>query len=168
MRNAVLAAVLCCAMSCDALSRDPSGVAAWDELGAMVNGKTFYTVLPDGTRVDGRAVAVQPEGLRTTVRKSSNAAYQKGKEVVLPREALSAIQVRNRGWKWKVIAPVAGLFAGAATGALIGTAADHKGCFIICEGTAIGLLTGAAAGVGFGLWAGYLADRRYTTLTIKR
>jgi hypothetical protein len=168
MRRRVAAAVLCCALSVNALARDRSTALGWDELGAAVNGKTFYTVLQDGTRVDGRAIAVQPEGLRTTVRKSTNSAYAKSKEVVLPRESLSAIQVQHRGWKWKVLIPIAGFFAGAVIGGLIGTAADHKSCFIICDGTAIGVLVGGAGGVGLGLWAGHQADRQYTTITIKR
>jgi hypothetical protein len=124
------------------------------------------TVLEDGSRVEGRAVSVEPEALVVMVTKSSNRAYVQGR-TSLPRTALSVIRVGHTGWKWKVIGPMVGFFGVGGLGALVGNSIDPGG-FIVSDGAAVGALVGMATGIASGALIGRWADHHYTTINIVR
>jgi hypothetical protein len=67
-----------------AAARDNPIVVRWSELAPHVNGMKISTVLQDGSRVEGRAVSVEPEALVVTITKSSNQAHAPGR-ALLPR-----------------------------------------------------------------------------------
>ena len=86
----------------------------------------------------------------------------------LPSTVISLLlEVRKSGWKWKVIAPVLGVFGFGAAGTVIGNQINPQG-FIISDGAATGGVVGASTGLGAGLVVGWLADRHYVKIDIAR
>ena len=164
MRTALVATFILLCSGASSEARDKKVPLRWDDLAPYVNGKKMSAVLADGTRVEGRAISVEPDGLAVMVARSSDKARFQGKSL-LPRSSLSTIRTGHTGWKWKVIGPIAGFFGLGTLGAFLGDRADPDG-FIISNGAAIGILAGVAIGVTAGVLIGRWADHHYTTIEI--
>ncbi|MBI4877626.1 MAG: hypothetical protein HY822_23590, partial [Acidobacteria bacterium] len=67
----------------------------WQELESRVARKKVAFTLPDGTRVEGKAIAVQADGLRMKVSKTSDRKAQPKGERVIPRAELSVLRVTS-------------------------------------------------------------------------
>ncbi len=136
----------------------------WSELPTQIAGKQIRVILADGVRLEGRAISVGSDSLSIDLKKSSDEARFHD-TASLRRQEIAILQVRKSGWKWKVIAPVVGLFSFGLAGAAIGDQMDPQG-FIISDGAITGATVGALTGVGAGLVVGWLADRHYVKIDI--
>ena len=159
---AAILILLCAGVRLEA--RDHSLLVRWPDLAPQVNGMKISTVLQDGSRVEGRAISVEPEALIVMVARSSSQAYGKGKST-LPRTSVSSIRVSHTGWKWKVIGPIAGFVGMGALGGAVGNRVDRGG-FIFSDGAAVGALAGMVTGIVAGALIGRWADHHYVTITI--
>ncbi len=135
----------------------------WDELGPRITNKKIAFVLPDGTHVEGKVLAVEPEGLRLNVKKSSNRQIQpKGKHLV-PRAGLSLVRVTEYRKLGRLLGTTAAI---GVTGGIVAALypALYEGALVVAvpAGIAAGI-TGAAIG---GYYAGKAFDKRVTEIRI--
>jgi len=94
----------------------------WEGLSAIV-GQKVRVVMPDGTRIEGRAKALEVDALVVEISKSSNkAGYPKGKFLV-PRATLKAVDVARNTKRWQIV----GVTAGSAVGVLVFVALVVRG-----------------------------------------
>ena len=66
---------------------------SWEELSALVIDRKISTTLPDGTRLEGEALAVRPEALVLDVQKTSNKKLHPKGQTAVPRPAVSEVRV---------------------------------------------------------------------------
>jgi len=145
-------------------AREPAALKLqWSALGPRIGHKKVAFMLPHGTRVEGRAITVEADGLRMKVTKSSNRKAQpKGKQLV-PRRDLTMVRVTEYGWVARLLVTVGAM--GLATGAIMAQQIDlYEGPAIIvvpvmCAAGVVG------AGVG-GYYVGKRIDKRVTEIAI--
>jgi len=83
----------------------------WDGLSEIV-GKNVRVVMPDGSRIEGRATELQADALVVNIRKTTNkAAFPKGKFLVA-RATLRALDVSRNTIYWRTTGVVVGTVAG--------------------------------------------------------
>jgi len=135
---------------------------SWEELSGLVIDKKISTTLPDGTRLEGEALAVRPEALVMDVHKTSNRKlYPKGQTEV-PRQAVSEVRViRTRGPVMRIICGILGGVGGAYGAGALGFVIDSVAVMV-----PLILLGIPLAAVG-GYYAGKLADTHTTRLLIQ-
>src|SRR5207248_153263 len=74
----------------------------WEGLSVIV-GQKVRVVMPDGARIEGKAMEVEVDALAIEISKTSNsAAYAKGKFLV-PRATLKALDVQRPTRKWRAV-----------------------------------------------------------------
>jgi len=137
---------------------------AWEGLSVVI-GQTVRIVLPDGTRIDAKAKAVQDDALAVEIAKTSNqAAYPKGPFLV-PRATLKAIDVGRPTKRWRAV----GLSVGGGIGAFLGVLAIDlsESGFHTRHPVEGALIAGAIAVPVGGYLLGRAADRRTVTYVIK-
>ena len=71
-----LTACLCAALAAAQAGELPPLQLRWGELAPHVEGKKISFLLPDATHVEGRVIAVETNGLRMKVNRSSNRRSQ--------------------------------------------------------------------------------------------
>ena len=130
----------------------------------MIFNKNIRIVMPDGTRIEGKATELEADALAVQVGKTTNEnAYPKGR-LLVPRATLKSFDIGNSTHRWRVIGTAMGYTGGIAVGALMGLAASGIGAR---DGVAAGV---AIAGVGGVTVAGYYwgrqVDRRVTTYVV--
>jgi hypothetical protein len=114
--------------------------------------------MPDGTRIEGKAVALETDALAVQVTKTTNANdYPKGK-LLVPRATLQAFDIRNPTYHWRVVGTVLGTLGGVVALA-VGALADSN------EISATALAAAGAIPVA-GYFLGQRADQRVTTYVI--
>jgi hypothetical protein len=65
----------------------------WDYLAPWIDHRKVAFILPDGTSVAGKVMAVEPDALRLKVTYSSNRRVQPKGRRVIPRRSLSVLRV---------------------------------------------------------------------------
>ena len=138
----------------------------WSELEpALARGK-IRALLPNGSRIEGKVIAVQPEAMRIEITKTSDRSLQPGGPALIPRSSISVVEVVRYGARWRAVGAAIGPALVIAAGA--GVAGSGAGT-VNDIGKYIGY--GAAAVIGTGVGGYYLgkrADRRVTTIRIVR
>jgi hypothetical protein len=135
----------------------------WGELWPRITDKKVALVLPDGTHVEGKVLAVEPEGLRLNVKKSSNRAVQpKGKHLIA-RQAISLLRVTEYRKIGRLLGTVGAV--GVAAGIVAASSIDvYEGpLVIIVPAVVAGGIAGSAVG---GYYAGKAFDKRVTEIRI--
>ena len=134
----------------------------WDELSALVVDRRISTTLPDGTRLDGDALAVRPEALVLDVHKTSNKRqYPKG-QMEIPRAAVSEVRVIRLGGPFmRIIGGFAGGFGGAFGATGLGLIIDSAAVLVPA------LLLGIPLSAVGGYYLGKLVDTHTTRLVIR-
>jgi hypothetical protein len=157
---AVLSVLLVSGASVFAGSTDQRQIT-WNDL-SMILQKKLQIVMPDGTRIEGKALAVETDALALQVTKTTNAnAYPSG-TLLVPRATLKAFDIQRPSYYWRVIGVFVGSVGGAVAG--VGIGATHFG-----RTTSGGpWAAGAAAAVVpvAGYYLGKRADQRVTTYVI--
>jgi hypothetical protein len=132
----------------------------WEGLVAII-GQNVRLVMPDGARIEGKAMALEMDALVVGIRKSSNQpAYPRGKFLV-PRATLKAVDVERPTKVWRIVCTAGGggiaiVFATLAAGTTTG--GWH---------TRTGIYTGLAVGTPLlGYLLGRAADRHTITYVI--
>ena len=134
----------------------------WGELSPMIRGQQVQLVLPEGTAIQGEAMAVREEEFVMDVRSTSNAkAYPKG-SATIPRASITLIQVERRRGSWgRKLGTVVGVLSGVMLGSYVMVKTTHS------DGPAIATFLGiASAGTVGGYYVGKELDRRVTQIKI--
>ena len=133
----------------------------WEELSALVIDRKISTTLPDGTRLEGEALAVRPEALVLDVHKTSNQKLHPKGQTEVPRMAVSEVRVIRLGGPFMRIIGgfLGGIGAAAAAGAL-GYVIDSLAVMLPL------LLVGIPLAAVAGYYAGKLVDTHTTRLLI--
>jgi len=83
----------------------------WSELSAAITHESVTIRQRDESRVAGRLVSVDPEAL--TLR------HEKGGELVIPREAITVLQLRQMAKMGRILGAIIGCVLGCAAGVVI-------------------------------------------------
>jgi hypothetical protein len=135
---------------------------SWEELSALVVDRRISTTLPDGTRLEGEALAVRPEALVLDVKKTSDRHLHPKGQTELPREAVNEVRViRLRGPVMRIIGGILGGIGGAFGITALGIVLDSVA--VLLPGALFGIPLCAVAGY----YAGKLADTNTTRLLIQ-
>jgi hypothetical protein len=132
----------------------------WEGLAAIV-GQKVKVVMPDGARIEGKAMAVEVDAMVVEIHNSPNTtAYPKGKFLV-PRATLGAVLVDRPTVKWRIV----GVAVGGGIGAVLGLLASRAS--ISGLGGLEAVFGAGAAGVPVaGYFMGRAADRHTVTYLI--
>ncbi len=156
---------LLCVSAGPAWSRDARQVRMkWGELGSRLPPGKISLMLPDGTHVEGKAVAVQRDGLLLHVTKTSNRAVQPKGDHLIPQGSISVLRVTEHRARGRLLGLIAG--AGIAGGIAAASYPDlYEGTVLIVVPavTAAGVI-GAAIG---GYYAGKALDTQITEIMIE-
>jgi hypothetical protein len=134
----------------------------WEELSALVIDRKISTTLPDGTRLEGDALAVRPEALVLDVQKTSNRKLHPRGQTEVPRPAVSEVRViRLRGPVMRIVLGFLGGIGGAFGATALGFVTDSLG--VLLPMVFLGIPLSAVAGY----YAGKLADTHTTRLLIQ-
>ena len=160
--RAVVIAVLLSIQGLVAAERDLS--LHWRELQPAVADGKVKIALPNGARIEGTVVAVEPEALRIKISKTSDKKVQPKGEALIPRTQVSIAQVVKYGKKWRIV----GALAGPAAVAAVAAAAfpyDVTEGFVPVIVLSVSVAAAAGAAIG-GYYIGRSADRQTTTIRI--
>jgi uncharacterized protein YcfJ len=128
----------------------------WSDLTPFIGDHSVALTLPDGARIEGRVIAVEPQTLVLDVRKTTDSqAHPKGRESI-PRDQAKSLIVSRPTVRWRVVGTSLGAVAGVPVGVLGAFKQDSTGIFVAA-------IAGMAAG---GYLIGWAVDRRKTTVTI--
>jgi len=136
----------------------------WNELSAFVADHAIALTLPDGVRVEGRAIAVEPTQLVMDIRKTSDpGAHPRGRQSI-PRSQAQKLVVNRPTIRWRIVGTTVGAVAGVPLGAVV---AFEKNGIFGGKGSGTGIGVAFIAGLASaGFLIGWAADRRKTTVTI--
>jgi len=133
----------------------------WDGLSEII-GKNVRVVMPDGSRIEGRATQLQADALVVNIRKTTNtAAYPKGNFLVA-RATLRALDVSRNTAYWRVTGVVLG---GAAGLGLMVALLARGGIFSPHPAAPLDVAAGAAIPV-VGYFVGNAADHHTITYVV--
>ena len=135
----------------------------WSELGPRIEDRKVALVLPRGTYIKGKVQAVQPDGLRLRVSKTSAHKAQPEGSHLIPRQSVSMLQVTE----YRKLARLL-VTAGAIAAAAGIVAANHPDLY---EGPLVVIVPAVTAagivGVGVGAYfAGKRLDKRVVEIHI--
>lgn len=163
-RSSVAVLLLLGLVVCPAEARGPRQQRMpWEALGPVVEGKKISMVMPDGTEIRGKVLAVESDGLRMKMSWTTNVLSVAMGEQLIPRDAVSVMKVQRRGWKWRAIltaaAPVLVVSAiAAAAGDLPEQGAEGGGA----------IAAGALGSMAIGYYAGWKLDGQDMLIEIAR
>ncbi len=137
--------------------------AKWGELAPLVTDRKIALVLPAGTHVQGKVLAVEPEGLRMKVtRTSDRKALPKG-ERLIPRQSVSVLKLTEYRKLGRLLCTVGSVAVAAAVIASQDIDVYEGPAVIIVPAVAtVGTL---GIGVG-GYFAGKRIDRREVLIRV--
>lgn len=126
---------------------------SWNELPKVVSGRQIHATLEGRAWIEGKVLAVEPDGLRMRVSFSSDEKRFPTGQSKVPAAAVLSIRTSEYSRRWRALltpaVPAALLAAMAAVTARVGPAPEPQ--------KVIGIGVGVAVG---GTVAGYLAGRR--------
>ena len=164
-KSVIMLTALLCVARASVVAAEPGQVRLkWDELSSRITDKKVALVLPDGTHVEGKAIGVEPDGLQMKVSKSSNRNTQpKGKHLI-PRQAVSVIQVKEYRKTGRILVTTGAI--AAASGIAAANYPDIYGGagLIIVPAAVAGGIAGSAIG---GYCAGKAFDKKVTEIRIE-
>jgi hypothetical protein len=165
MNKRLLAAfslLLLCSAPIFAGSADQRQIA-WSDL-PMVFDQNIRIVMPDGTRIEGKAVALESDALAVQVTKTTNVNdYPKGR-LLVPRATLQAFDIHRPTFYWRVI----GVFVGAVGGAVAGVGISATNFGRTSSGGPVAATAAAVVVPVAGYYLGKRADQRVTTYVLTK
>ncbi len=150
----------------DAAAKEQRQIA-WKGLAAVV-GHRVKIVMPDGARVEGKALSVEVDALAVDIGTTSNPSiYPKGKFLV-PRATLKTVDVSHPTKKWRVLCTsvggALGLFLGVEAALKVSESEPYYGASRNRENQAFVAVAIATPILGYLI--GTAADRRTITYVI--
>jgi hypothetical protein len=137
----------------------------WEELSALVLGKTVSIVLPAGAVVQGKTTAVTADYLELAVSKTSNPSVAPKGGMRVLRGDLHTLQLQTKGTKFRIISTALGSVGGFAAG--VGAALAIDGLFArTSPGAAAALVSATVAGTALGYVIGNAADSKAIILEV--
>lgn len=139
---------------------------AWDDLQQIV-GKKLRIAMPDGTAIEGKAIALAPDALAVQIMKTTNAAAYAKAKLLVPRATLKSFSINHPSKHWRVAGIALGAFVGSSV-ALVGGSGVATGEVFKTVGTKTKVAYFSAGGgmAALGYFLGKSADRRVTTYVI--
>jgi hypothetical protein len=104
----ILVAFLCCPV------RAASGPASvhWSELPQHLNTRWKVALaLPDGARIQGKVIKVEPDALVLNVTKTDDSGRHPKGRAEIPRASVRELQVLRMGWVWRTVLTPMAIFA---------------------------------------------------------
>ena len=135
----------------------------WEELGSRISGRKIALVLPDSTRVEGKVITIESDGVRMKISKSSNRKVQPKGEHLIRRQSLSTLRVTEYRKLGRVLCTLGAV--GIAGGIVAASSIDvYEGPLVVAVPVVIGVgMAGAAVG---GYYTGKAIDKRVTDIRI--
>lgn len=135
----------------------------WNDLGPRIEDRKVSLVLPGGTYIEGKVLAVQPDGLRLRISKTTDRKAQPKGNQLIPRQSVSTLRVTEYR-KLARLLVTAGALAIAA-GIVAANQPDlYEGpAIVIVPAVTAGGMAGVAVG---GYYAGKRLDKRVTEVRI--
>lgn len=125
----------------------------WNALRPLIVNQKIALELPDGTEIQGKTLAVGPDGLRMKVSKTSNRKVMRKGERMIPRASVSVIRMTQHYGFARLLVPAG---VAAASVALVATRDID-----IYEGSLVVVVPAvAASGIAGGTIAGYYVGKR--------
>jgi hypothetical protein len=137
---------------------------SWNELGPRLADHKVTTVLPGGTRIEGKVMQVEPDGLRLKVTKTSDRAVLRKGERLIPRQSVSVLRVTEYRKLGRLLVPTAAVGISAGVVAANYPNIYVGGAVVAFPAVIAGGLTGLAIG---GYYAGKRIDRRITEIHVR-
>jgi len=135
----------------------------WDELAPLVTGRKIALVLPAGIHIQGRVLAVQPDGLRMKVTRTSDRKILAKGERLIPRQSVSVLRLTEYRKAGRILCTV-GSVALAATIIASQEIDLYEGPLVVIVPT---VATVGTIGVGVGgYFAGKRIDRREVLIRV--
>ncbi len=135
----------------------------WEELESRILKRKVAMTLPDGTRVEGKAIRVEPDGLRCDISKTSNRDLQPKGEHLIPRQSISVLRVTQ----YRKLGRLLGALGGAALAGGIAAASYpdlYEGTVIVVVPVMVALgVIGAAIG---GYYIGRAFDKQVVEIRV--
>ena len=161
----MMVALLLCMSQGLVWSKEPQQLRLkWGELGSRLTKQKVALVLPDGTHIEGKAIAVEEAGLRMKVSKTSNRSVQPKGRHLIPRPSRSVLRVTGYRKIGRLLGTTGAL---AIAGAIVATNYPdlYEGpVVIIVPAVVAGGMVGAAVG---GYYTGKAFDKRVTEIRIE-
>jgi hypothetical protein len=134
----------------------------WEELAGFVVARRISVKVPDGTRLEGEALAVRPDAIVLDVQKSSNRKLHPKGQGEVSRQGITEILVLREGLAiFRILGGVGGAIGGLMLSVGMAVAADNGPMALL------GLLVFTPLAAAGGYYAGKLADRRATRIRIE-
>lgn len=162
----VLSALLLNATTSAAAKEEKQKIPAyrlqWRDLPRMITDHKVVMKLPDGTRVQGKVLSVEPDAMVLDITKTSDKhAYAKGHGSV-PRAAISEFRlVKRTGHTWTVVGTAIGAGVGLALGGVAAVYGGNEGADV--AGPVAALIAGPTA---LGFWGGWVSGRKTVLITV--
>jgi hypothetical protein len=135
----------------------------WNELGPRVEGRKIALVLPGGTYIEGKVQAVEHDGLRLRVSKTSDHKAQPRGSHLIPRQSVSTLRVTEYRKIGRLLVTIGAIAAAAGIAAASYPDLYEGPLIIIVPAVTAGGIAGAAVG---GYYAGKRLDKRVTEIRI--
>ena len=135
----------------------------WDELAPLVMGRKIALVLPAGTHVQGKVLAVEQDGLRMKVTRTSDRKVLAKGERLIPRQSVSVLHLTEYRKAGRILCTVGSVALAAAI--IASQKIDlYEGPLVVIVPT---MATVGTIGVGVGgYFAGKRIDRREVLIRV--
>jgi hypothetical protein len=129
----------------------------WTDLAPLVTDRKIALVLPAGTHIQGKVLAVEPDGLRMKVTKTSDRKVLAKGERLIPRQSVSVLRLTEYRKAGRLLCTVGSV---AVVAAIIASQDIdlYEGPLVVIV-PAVSAVGAVGAGVG-GYFAGKRIDRR--------
>ena len=165
IRYCPLALGLLLAFGAGSAAADQAVETKWDALRPLIANQKIALALPDATEIQGKALAVGPEGLRMKVTKTSNRKVMHKGERLIPRASVSVIRITQHRGLARLLVPAG---VAAVSVALVATRDIdvYEGALVVVVPVvAVGGITGGTIG---GYYVGKRIDRKVTYIRVAR
>ena len=135
----------------------------WNELGPRIEDKKVALVLPGGAYIEGKVQAVQPDGLRLRVSKTSDRKEQPKGSRLIPRPSVSLLQVTEYRKLARLLVTAGALAAVAGIAAASYPEPFEGAMYVVVPAVAAGGIAGVAVA---GYYAGKRLDKRVIEIRI--
>jgi hypothetical protein len=138
-----LAVFLCCPVQA---ASDPISVH-WSELPQHLNTRWKVALaLPDGARIQGKVVKVEPDALVVNVTRTDDSGRHPKGRAEIPRASVRQLQILRMGWVWRTVLTPVAVFASLGPVAALAWSARSDAAAVAVLAMPVGAGVGAYYG----------------------